>query len=180
MTRSTGRTKEIATPYSLDDEIGYLCFPELHHFYAQRLAAVDDLDSIRANSGNIWLLVHGGAVKLEKPKEPLPVLSDVLHDSGIAILRTGIEQETRKHIAFNYGKGSYAHSHHEKLALWVFAYGYDLTAEVGYPISEERYGGWETQTASHCTAVVDEKTQAICMGSLNLFKAGPGLKVVDG
>ena len=99
----------------------------------------------------------------------------MLHDSGFCILRVGDEQSSRRHVVLNYGKGNRGHGHMDKLAVNLITYGYDLSADLGYPPSwvAPKKDGWETHTASHFTALIDGRNQVFATGSLNLFVDGP-------
>ena len=108
--------------------------------------------------------------------------SHLFDDSGIAILRAGATPETRQHVALTFSKGAYGHGHTDKLALNLFRYGYDLTADLGYPTTwtDLKYGGWETDTASHCTVMLDESEQrSNVTGRLHYFATEPLCDVVE-
>src|SRR5690606_18306941 len=65
------------------------------------------------------------------------------------------------HVPFTFSKGAYGHGHTDKLAINVFRYGYDWSADLGYPTTwtDRKYGNWETDTASHWTVMLDEAEQ---------------------
>jgi len=108
--------------------------------------------------------------------------SHVFDDSGIAILRAGKEAETRQHVALTFSKGAYGHGHPDKLAINPIRYGWDFSADLGYPTTwtDIKYGGWETATASHCTVMLDEAGQRgnVC-GRMHLFSTQPACDVVE-
>ena len=177
-----GRNSVLRTPYSLEDEIGYLRLPEARDHYARRILSGTggDPDAAR-RGGDLYTLFHCEPWSEARAPEDLSPGSDVLHDSGFCILRAGDEQSSRRHVVLNYGKGNRGHGHMDKLAVNLIAYGYDLSADLGYPPSwvAPKKDGWETHTASHCTALIDGRNQAFATGSLNLFADGPWVRVAD-
>ncbi len=177
-----GRNSVLRTPYSLEDEIGLLRLPEARDLYVRRLlaAAAGDPDAAR-KGGDLFLLFHCEPWNDTAEAGTISPESDVLHDSGFCILRAGDQQASRRHVVLNYGKGNHGHGHMDKLAVNVIAYGYDLSADLGYPPSwvAPKKAGWETHTASHCTAVIDGQNQVFATGSLNLFVPGPWVHMAD-
>lgn len=104
----------------------------------------------------------------------------LFHDSGIAILRTGRDASSRKHLVLNFGKGNAGHGHRDKLSLNVIAYGYDLAADLGYPttFTHRKVAGWETHTMSHATVCIDGRNQELATGSLEYWGRTPATQVV--
>ncbi len=177
-----GRNSVLRTPYSLEDEIGYLRLPEARDLYAHRiLAGTGGNPDAARKDGDLYLLFHcepwNETVKAGRESSG----SDVLHDSGFCILRAGDEQAGRRHVVLNYGKGNRGHGHMDKLAVNIIAFGYDLSADLGYPPSwvAPKKDGWETHTASHFTAVIDGRNQVFATGSLNLLVEGPWVRLAD-
>ncbi len=177
-----GRNRVLRTPYSLEDEIGYLRLPEARDLYARRIlaGAGGDPDAARKD-GDLFLLFHCEPWNGTVEAGDISPESDVLHDSGFCILRAGDQQSSRRHVVLNYGKGNHGHGHMDKLAVNLIAYGYDLSADLGYPPSwvAPKKAGWETHTASHFTAVIDGENQVFATGSLNLFVDGPWVRLAD-
>ena len=177
-----GRNRVLRTPYSLEDEIGYLRLPEARDLYARRILAGTggDPDSARKD-GDLYVLFHGEPWNETVQAGGESYGSNVLHDSGFCILRAGSEQASRRHVVLNYGKGNRGHGHMDKLAVNIIAYGYDLSADLGYPPSwvAPKKDGWETHTASHCTALMDGRNQVFATGSLNLLVDGPWVRLAD-
>ena len=183
--------------YSVTDEIGYLRMADQREAYARRIVEGTGGDVETGRKEDLYLLFHaepwgegegareqgsGGAGVSAPPHLRTSAPQSVLfHDSNFCILRTGENQETRKHVALNYGKGNRGHGHRDRLAVNVIAYGYDLSADVGYPASwvSPKIGGWETHTASHCTVMVDGENQGFSAGSLNLFVPGSWVQMAD-
>ena len=129
-----GRNRVLRTPYSLEDEIGYLRLPEARDLYARRILAGTrgDPDAARKD-GDLYLLFHCEPWNETVKAEGQSSGSVVLHDSGFCILRAGNEQASRRHVVLNYGKGNHGHGHMDKLAVNIIAYGFDLSADLGYP-----------------------------------------------
>ena len=92
---------------------------------------------------------------------------------GSAFWRAGDQQASRRHVVLNYGKGNHGHGHMDKLAVNLIAYGYDLSADLGYPPSwvAPKKAGWETHTASHCTAVIDGREPGVRNGQSESVRA---------
>ena len=146
----------------------------------ERLLALSggDADRIRERYAGPELLFHAeeirGEMALFVPE------TRVFHDSGIAILRTGENPETRAHLVLNYGKGNAGHGHRDKLSFHLITRGYDLACDLGYPttFTHKKVDGWEKHTVSHATVCIDGESQAIGMGSLELLGRTPGMEVV--
>ena len=148
--------------------------------YRSRLLALSegDVDGARERYADANLLFHADAVAgTAAPHVPGTTL---FHDSGIAILRTGSEVATRKHLVLNYGKGSGGHGHRDKLSINLIAFGYDLACDLGYPttFTHKKVDGWEKHTASHATVCIDGRAQEIATGSLRFFGRTPGMQAV--
>jgi len=96
------------------------------------------------------------------PRGPRCPTTHTFPDSGITILRAGSDPATRLHVPITYSKGQYGHGHPDKLAINLIRFGYDLSADLGYPTTwtDPKASGWETNTASHCLVVLDERGQA--------------------
>jgi hypothetical protein len=137
-----------------------------------------DVDLMRDRYASVELLFYAEPIRGEAGA--LENGTVLFHDSGFAILRTGTELDTRKHIVLNYGKGNSGHGHHDKLAVNLIAYGYDLAADLGYPttFTHRKVAGWETHTASHATVCIDGRNQELATGSLRLFGKTPGTQVI--
>lgn len=176
-----------APPYRALDEQALVRLPETRDYYLGRLqaAAGGKLESFREGRADPWLVFHAGPAPADVPPDqtqPTPPTSHLFDDSGIALLRAGANPETREHLCFTYSKGSYAHGHGDKLALNVFRYGFDLTADLGYPTTwtDIKTSGWETNTASHCTVMLDERPQQMStVGTLHMYATTPLADVVE-
>jgi hypothetical protein len=179
---SGGRNCLIETPYSLDDEIGYLRIEESRAAYAQRITRGTDGDPESGRKGGEdYLLFHSAPWTEDEKDDATITRSSVLHDSGFCVLRAGDKPSSRCHLVLNYGKGNRGHGHRDKLALNLIAFGYDLSADLGYPPSwiAPKMAGWETHTASHFTALIDGENQEYATGSLDRVVDGPWVRLVE-
>ena len=151
-------------PFEGHDEKALLRLPESRDVYLARLLAASggDPEAYRMSHTDWWLVFHAE----EPPRSDVELPPDVarshlFEDGGIAILRAGANAATRVHVPFTFSKGSYGHGHTDKLAINIFRYGYDWSADIGYPTTwtDRKLSNWETDTASHCTVMLDEKEQ---------------------
>ncbi len=173
-------------PYSAWDERALLRLTADRPFYSAQIlaAAGGDVPAFRRGKADYWLIFHA----TDEPKSAIPNPKSQVHpshlfpDSGIAVLRAGTRPETRWHVPFTFSKGSYGHGHTDKLALNVIASGYDLSADLGYPTTwtDAKYGGWETNTASHWTVMLDGRSQqGYATGKLGFFDTSPPVDSVE-
>jgi hypothetical protein len=187
------RTPHLRTlpPYDTTEERAFLRLPEQREFYQARLlaASAGDVEAFRSGRADWWLLFHAGeAPRLEAagaggPAAATASPSHLFDDSGIAILRAGKRPADRQHVCLTFSKGGYGHGHGDKLALNLIRYGYDLTADLGYPTTwtDLKYQGWETHTASHCTAMLNEAAQTgNVIGRLHLYANSATADLVEG
>lgn len=184
---SRSRNLRETPAYSGYDERALLRLPSRREHYLSKLlvAGGGDIESLRESGADYWLVFHAEApiakrsaaeLKLDVPQ------SHIFDDGGIAILRAGSSATTRLHVPITFSKGQYAHGHPDKLSLNVFRYGWDFSADLGYPTTwtGAKNGGWETHTASHCTVMVDEQgQQGNVIGNLHFFAIEPLCDVVE-
>lgn len=183
-----GGTRSVSlrtTPrYAWYYERALLRLPELRDYYSGQLmaAAGGDLEQLRLGGVDWWTIFHAGEPLRASAAEPAPPRSHLFDDSGIAILRAGDSAATRMHVPFTFSRGAYGHGHPDKLAINVFRYGYDFTADLGYPTTwtDIKSGGWEKHTASHCLVMLDEGGQTgNVTGKLGYFATEPPCDVVE-
>ncbi|MCE5238223.1 heparinase II/III-family protein [bacterium] len=184
---SRSRSLRETPAYSTYDERALLRLPSRRDIYLCRLLAASggNLEGLRESTADAWLVFHAGSPLTPPgsgPTKPESPSSHIFDDGGIAILRAGSTAATRLHVPMTFSKGQYAHGHPDKLAINLFRYGYDLSADLGYPTTwtDIKNGGWETNTASHCTVMVDERgQQGYVIGNLHFFAAEPLCDVVE-
>jgi len=148
-----------------------------------------EVEKQRASSGsNIqrWLLYHADPVIPRKGPRGSPDLDRKLFGSwflgqkGLALLRDG-KGENAQGVLLRYGP-SLNHGHRDDLGLLYYGKGWQLTYDIGYGLgSTHTQVGWAHQTVSHCLVTVNEASQQGegSGGSLYLFAATPGFKVVE-
>jgi hypothetical protein len=183
------RTKSLnlSPPYQSHDERAMRRLAGQHDTYLSRLQAASGgkLEAFRNGRADWWLVFHADPATPEEVSgraEAPPAESHLFDDSGIAILRAGARPETREHVCLTFSKGAYGHGHPDKLALNVFRYGYDFSADLGYPTTwtDIKCGGWEKNTASHCTVMLDESGQrGNVIGALGFYAAEPLCDAVE-
>ena len=181
------KSLSLSPPYQAYDERALRRIPSQSPYYLSKLQAGSggDLESFRTGRADWWLLFHADPAtdaELSGSAQMPETRSHLFDDSGIAILRAGANPETRQHVCMTFSKGSYGHGHTDKLAINVFRYGFDLTADLGYPTTwtDIKGSGWETNTASHCTVMLDESPQrGNVIGKLHLFATEPVCDVVE-
>ena len=136
----------------------------------------------RAFPAKRWLLYHAEPV-LTAPDGPdftkELAASHLFGQKGIAILRDGDGEHSQ--AAFLRFGPSLNHGDLDDLGLIYYAKGRQMLYEIGYGLgSTHTQVGWGTQTASHAIVTVDEASQkGGSGGSLRLFAALPGLKLVE-
>ena len=132
-------------------------------------------------AGGMEALFWGVDTLPENQQEHLALLESMdLPGIGTAILRQGVG-ETQMTLLMDYGSPSTWHSHPAKLGMVLYGLGQELSPdpgrlEYGSPLHEE----WYIQTIAHNTVVVDEKTQALTGGSLDIFEVSDQVKVMRG
>lgn len=159
--------------------------PELDRVLAE--ACSGDVAKARYGSSiGSWLLFHArelpGATAPSEMKSPeAPQASDLFSQKGLAILRSGIDENARA-ATLRFGP-TLNHGHFDEMNLNVYAHGYEMSYDLGYALgSTHTQVGWAKQTASHNLVVVDETSQleaGRAGGTLKYFKTAPGVTVVS-
>ena len=116
------------------------------------------------------------------PLTDLPLTaSDLLTQKGVAVLRSG-EGATSRGVTMRFGP-TLNHGHLDEMGINIYARGNQLTYDLGYGLgSTHTQVGWSYQTASHCTVLVNEKSQIQsggAGGSAELFVDLPGVKIAQ-
>jgi len=166
--------------------------PRLGRMYAALNARLRQLDpdADEDMSGMVaWRVFHGKPDRTVAQADPAALegrLERLLEGSfffgqkGLAVLRQG-QGERNRQAALRYGP-SLVHGHLDDLNVNYFAYGRELTYDLGYHLgSTHTQVGWARQTASHNVVVVDAKSQdgGIMGGSLHHFADWPELVLVE-
>ncbi|HOX37750.1 MAG TPA: heparinase II/III family protein [Candidatus Brocadiia bacterium] len=151
------------------------------------------LTACRSEEGRIdgslreWLLFHYDPLSVVDTSLPAWLKSRcdgswVMGQKGIAFLRTGNAGTGRQAVVLRYGP-TLNHGDPDELHLSYYAQGYEMTYDLGYGLgSTHAHVGFASQTISHCTVTVDEKSQMGAEGSggsLNLFASMPGIQLVE-
>jgi oligo-alginate lyase len=119
-----------------------------------------------------------GATEIKQLKD----IPHLMGGYGLALLRSGRGKE-RCALSLYYGRGATEHGHFDRLNIELFAYGQKIIPDHGY--GEHAAEGdipavWTKNTLPHTTVVVDGRRQDTQgPGRLVLFKAGPGLSLVE-
>lgn len=130
---------------------------EVYHdpYFAQALA--------RGDQAALEKLLGPGT----KPAWPIPLTSEALKDSGIAILRMGTGAEAVS-VFLDYGPhGGSGHGHYDKLNLMLFANGREWLLDPGrLTYSHKEYKTWVKTTAAHNTVSIGGRNQSEALGEL--------------
>lgn len=109
-----------------------------------------------------------------KVEWPLPLKSEVLADSGLAILRMG-EGEGSVCVFLDFGPHGGGHGHFDKLNLLLFAKGREWLLDPGrLTYSHKEYKTWVKTTAAHNTVALNESNQRPAEGRLLYMRDEPG------
>ncbi|NLF16352.1 MAG: hypothetical protein GX595_03730 [Lentisphaerae bacterium] len=122
-----------------------------------------------------------------KPALPLPVVSANHSGYGLAILQSGSGAEHQGRCATVwYGRMEGSHPHKDRLNLGIFAKGYAVNPDLGYPeftgMWPKRHG-WTSHTVSHNTVLVNDRKQSPnWSGRTDLFSGGTlaQIAIIDG
>jgi len=102
---------------------------------------------------------------------PAPLSSELLIDSGIAILRVPGSDAT---LAVKFGPHGGGHGHFDKLSFISFANGARQAADAGtQAYGAKTHATWDKSTIAHNTISVDGKQQAEATGKLLEWNPGP-------
>ncbi|NUP99822.1 MAG: heparinase II/III family protein, partial [Armatimonadetes bacterium] len=171
-------------PYGALEERALLRLPEQREEYRQRLltAAGGDLEALRQGTTDWWLLFHAEEPLAGTAPPEVAPRPRLFEDGQVAILRAGASPGSRLHVPLTFSKGSYAHGHLDKLAINLIRYGYDFTADLGYPTTwtDLKCNGWEKHTASHALVMLDQQPQrGNAIGKLSYHAAEPALQAIE-
>ncbi len=191
----TGNTRDAIgpkIPYYSWYEYAYKRFPNLKMKMATLIAASTgkknepyrkaDWGAGRYDSFSLWLLFNAEPIDFSNIDNTNPLEESVLFDgAGYAVLRSGKNISTRKHLLFYFSQSGTGHGHADQLHLQPIAYGYDLSAEVGYWLDDgPKWYAFTRNTVSHNTVEVDMMGQRVqSVGTLKMYGITPTVKVIE-
>lgn len=90
-----------------------------------------------------------------------PPKSVEAHEMGFTLMPLGKDEEKRHHILLYHSNAAFGHGHFHQLMLKTFAYGYDFSADLGYPanFTNPKWANWTKATLTHPTVVIDRRHQ---------------------
>ncbi|MBD3291278.1 MAG: hypothetical protein GF393_00010, partial [Armatimonadia bacterium] len=114
-------------------------------------------------AGRRWFYGDGGVPRYPILEEPDGPLTDTVlcHEAGLTMMRQGSDYRTRKHALLYHSLSGQGHGHRDQLMLKTIAYGYDFTADIGYPanLRSAKRHAWTSNTITHPTVIIDETPQ---------------------
>ena len=100
---------------------------------------------------------------------------------GLARLETGY-QKSGTGFSLYFGRNA-GHGHRDRLNYSLYAFGYELTPDLGYPEFASNWphrNEWSINTISHNTVVIDRQGQSTNWGgTLVFYKTLPGVQAVE-
>jgi len=103
---------------------------------------------------------------------PEPQQSVLFGDIGYSIMRSSGPSEQQLHLLLYFAQSGAGHGHHDQLMLKPIRWGYDFSADLGYPynLSAPKRAEWYDTSTTHCTVNVDSMNQRTgCTGTLDLY-----------
>ena len=107
--------------------------------------------------------------------------SELFGDIGYAILRSRGPAAQQLHLLPKFAQTGAGHGHRDQLMLKPIRWGYDFTADLGYPhnLSSPKRNEWCANSVTHCTVMVNNMEQRTgCTGTLDLYADADWLKMV--
>ncbi len=108
-----------------------------------------------------------------------PQGSELMGDIGFSIMRSAGPSAKQLHALLNFTQNAAGHGHKSQLMLKLIGWGYDLSADLGYPfnLQSPKRGEWIAAAVTHDTVVVDSRDQRVgSAGSLDFFVDTPAVK----
>ena len=187
-----GRFYEDSTGYSVGVNNSYLTFGKfIDRFRGREIypdgIKIDDLlgrrySNIRsfaqraACAGRFAYWGDGGNARTAVFKPTPESQESVLFgDIGYSIMRSAGPSAQQLHLLLNFGQSGAGHGHCDQLMLKPIRWGYDFTADLGYPhnLQSPKRGEWTANTVTHCSVMVDNMQQRTgCTGTLDLYGDG--------
>jgi len=135
---------------------------ELDPAVAERLKAVRAWEQSEASSGRALGLG-------DSPSARYPIFQDdgkapdslFTHEAGVTVMRQGASALSRNNVLLYHGDAGFGHGHQHQLMMKIIAYGYDFSADLGYPynFTSPKWPQWTKATLSHPTVVVNQRSQ---------------------
>ncbi len=113
--------------------------------------------------------------KVWKPTGEAPRAVEA-HEMGLTLMPLGNDEAQRHHVLLYHSNAAFGHGHFHQLMLKLFAYGYDFSADLGYPanFTNPKWAHWTKATLTHPTVVIDRRHQR------ESSSATRGLRVSEG
>lgn len=134
----------------------------LHAWAASRYIKPDFIPVAKGLSEYLMLMDGAWALALDKARKAHPnppvLTSDLLNDSGLAILRSGWDENAFS-LLFDFNLKPWGgHAFNGRLSFDLFAYGVPMVVNPGSPISYSMpvYANWCRQTIGHNTVMINE------------------------
>ena len=152
---------------------------------AFKLNKYEEANRLRTCDGR--LLAIGDTQTERFPVGPTPpqdgkLTASVLFDGpGLAILRSGANVQTRKHLLVYFAQSGCGHGHADQLHLQPIAYGYDLSMQIGYWARKGRKRrALQANTTNHNTVEVDLVGQRVqSIGTMRMYAITDHVKVCE-
>ncbi len=127
----------------------------------------------RLNAARTWEqreASNGRALGIgDSPSARYPIFKDdgkasddlLTHEVGVTVMRQGQSALSRNNVLLYHGDAGFGHGHLHQLMMKVIAYGYDFSADLGYPynFTSPKWQQWTKATLSHPTVVVNQRSQ---------------------
>lgn len=106
--------------------------------------------------------------------------SELFGDIGYSIMRSPGASDQQLHLLLNFAQSGAGHGHLDQLMLMPIRWGYNFSADLGYPhnLRSPKRNEWVSNTITHCTVVMDEMGQRTgSTGNLDLYADADWLQV---
>ncbi len=184
-----GRFYEDSTGYSVGVNASYLQFADfIERFRGRetypegvsadealgpRLARIRTFGERADCAGRLPLWGDGGNARTPRFSPHDQAQPSVLFgDIGYGIMRSIGPPEEQLHLCFYFAQSGAGHGHTSQLMIKPIRFGYDFSADLGYPhnLSSPKRHEWYSCTTTHNCVIVDEMEQRTgCTGSLDLY-----------
>ncbi|MFP3904257.1 MAG: heparinase II/III family protein, partial [Armatimonadota bacterium] len=174
-----GRSHEDSSSYSRGVNNAYLKIARLLSAYEGREIYTDGLDVYeefgsrfpmieawvdRVTCDGVYLAYGDGGhghwrATPKETGECEPAL--VAHELGLTFMRMGDNPQTKLHALLYHPVGGVGHGHRDELMLKISKYGYDFTADIGYPanLGSQKRRDWTNNSITHPVVLIDETPQ---------------------